>query len=272
MNQPLFIQNLYLYPIKSLGGISVQEAQVEEKGFKYDRRWMLVDQSGEFLTQRQHPQLALLQVALGKSKLTVFSKVDPSHKISFDLEMNSGKEMQVSVWGDKVAALQVASEVSAWFSDFLGMVVDLVLMPESSHRKMDSSFAVQAESVSFADGMPYVIIGQASLDELNGRLAFPVGMDRFRPNLVFSGGEAYAEDQFKQLQIGEVEFQVVKPCARCVMITVDQEKGTKGKEPLATLATYRTVNNKVYFGQNAVALGKGIVRVGDPIQPLKPSS
>ncbi len=233
---------------------------------------MLVDQSGEFLTQRQHPQLALLQVALGKSELTVFSKVDPSHKISFDLEMNSGKEMQVSVWGDKVAALQVASEVSAWFSDFLGMVVDLVLMPESSHRKMDSSFAVQAESVSFADGMPYVIIGQASLDELNGRLAFPVGMDRFRPNLVFSGGEAYAEDQFKQLQIGEVEFQVVKPCARCVMITVDQEKGTKGKEPLATLATYRTVNNKVYFGQNAVALGKGIVRVGDPIQPLKPSS
>ena len=272
MNQPLFIQNLYLYPIKSLGGISVQEAQVEEKGFKYDRRWMLVDQSGKFLTQRQHPQLALLQVALGKSELTVFSKVDPSHKISFDLEMNSGKEMQVSVWGDRVAALQVDSEVSAWFSDFLGMVVDLVLMPESSHRKMDPRYAVQAESVSFADGMPYVIIGQASLDELNGRLAFPVGMDRFRPNLVFSGGEAYAEDQFKQLQIGEVEFQVVKPCARCVMITVDQEKGTKGKEPLATLATYRTVNNKVYFGQNAVALGKGIVRVGDPIQPLKPSS
>ncbi len=229
---------------------------------------MLVDQSGKFLTQRQHPQLALLQVALGKSKLTVFSKVDPSHKISFNLEMNSGKEMHVSVWGDKVAALQVASEVSAWFSDFLGMAVDLVLMPESSHRKMDPRYAVQAESVSFADGMPYVIIGQASLDELNGRLAFPLGMDRFRPNLVFSGGEAYAEDQFKQLQIGEVEFQVVKPCARCVMITVDQEKGTKGKEPLATLATYRTVNNKVYFGQNAVALGKGIVRVGDPIQPL----
>ena len=268
MNQPLFIQNLYLYPIKSLGGISVQEAQVEEKGFKYDRRWMLVDQSGEFLTQRQHPQLALLQVALGKSKLTVFSKVDPSHKISFDLEMNAGKEMQVSVWGDRVASLQVASEVSAWFSDFLGVVVDLVLMPESSHRKMDSRYAVQAESVSFADGMPYVIIGQASLDELNGRLAFPVGMDRFRPNLVFSGGEAYAEDKFKQLQIGEVEFQVVKPCARCVMITVDQEKGTKGKEPLATLATYRSQGSKVYFGQNAVALGKGIVRVGDLIQPL----
>jgi uncharacterized protein YcbX len=133
---------------------------------------------------------------------------------------------------------------------------------------MDPRYAVQEESVSFADGMPYVMIGQASLDDLNGRLSDPVGMDRFRPNLVFSGGEAYAEDQFKQLQIGEVEFQAVKPCARCVMITVNQQTGEKGKEPLATLATYRTVNNKVYFGQNAVALTQGIVRVGDPIQQL----
>ncbi len=268
MNQPLFVQNLYLYPIKSLGGIAVQEALVEERGFKYDRRWMLVDPSGEFLTQRQHPQLALLQVALGTSELTVFSKVDPSREISFDLEMNSGKEMQVKVWGDEVAALQVAPTVSAWFSDFLGMDVELVVMPESSHRKLNPRYAVQEESVSFADGMPYVIIGQASLDELNGRLADPVGMDRFRPNLVFSGGDAYAEDQFKQLQIGEVEFQVVKPCARCVMITVDQEKGTKGKEPLATLATYRSQGAKVYFGQNAVSLTQGIVRLGDPIHQL----
>jgi hypothetical protein len=229
---------------------------------------MLVDQSGEFLTQRQHPQLALLQVALGESELSVFSKVDPYREISFDMEMNSGKELQVSVWGDVVTALQVSPEVSAWFSDFLGMNVDLVRMPESSHRKLDPRYAVQEESVSFADGMPYVMIGQASLDELNGRLADPVGMDRFRPNLVFSGGEAFTEDQFKQLQIGEVEFQVVKPCARCVMITVDQEKGTKGKEPLATLATYRSQGSKVYFGQNAVALTQGIVRVGDPIQQL----
>jgi len=265
MNPSLFVQNLYLYPIKSLGGIAVQEAQVEEKGFKYDRRWMLVGPSGEFLTQRQHPQLALLQVALGKSELTVFSKVDPSQQISFDLELNSGKQMQVKVWGDEVAALQVSPEVSAWFADFLGMDAELVVMPESSHRKLDPRYAVQEESVSFADGMPYVMIGQASLDELNGRLADPVGMDRFRPNLVFSGSEPYAEDQFKHLQIGEVEFQVVKPCARCVMITVDQEKGTKGKEPLATLATYRSWGSKVYFGQNAVALTQGIVRIGDEL-------
>jgi uncharacterized protein YcbX len=271
MSSTLVLQEIYLYPIKSLGGISVSQALVEERGFRYDRRWMLVDKKGDFVTQRIHPQLALLQVALSETQLEVFSKRDPSRKISFDLELNSGEEMQVKVWGDAVAALQVAPEVSAWFSNFLGMNVDLVLMPESSHRKMDPRYAVQEESVSFADGMPYVMIGQASLDELNGRLADPVGMDRFRPNLVFSGGEAYAEDQFKQLQIGEVEFQVVKPCARCVMITVNQQTGEKGKEPLATLATYRTVNNKVYFGQNAVALAPGMVRLGDLLQQVKPN-
>jgi uncharacterized protein YcbX len=268
MSSTLVLQEIYLYPIKSLGGIAVQEAQVEERGFKYDRRWMLVDQSGEFLTQRQHPQLALLQVALSESQLEVFSKGDPSQRIAFDLDLASNQELQVSVWGDQVLARVVSVEVSRWFSDFLKMDLDLVVMPESSHRKMDPRYAVQGESVSFADGMPYVMIGQASLDELNQRLEVPISMDRFRPNLVFSGGEAYAEDQFKQLQIGEVEFQVVKPCARCVLITVNQQTGEKGKEPLATLATYRTVNNKVYFGQNAVALAPGIVRVGDPIQQL----
>ena len=268
MSSTLVLQEIYLYPIKSLGGISVSQALVEERGFRYDRRWMLVDKKGDFVTQRQHPQLALLQVALSETQLEVFSKRDPSQRVAFDLDLVSEQELQVSIWGDQVLARVVSAELSLWFSGFLQMELDLVVMPESSHRKMDPRYAVQEESVSFADGMPYVMIGQASLDDLNGRLSDPVGMDRFRPNLVFSGGEAYAEDQFKQLQIGEVEFQVVKPCARCVMITVNQQTGEKGKEPLATLATYRTVNNKVYFGQNAVALTQGIVRVGDPIQQL----
>ena len=266
MSKALVLQEIYLYPIKSLGGISVTEALVEERGFRYDRRWMLVDKKGDFVTQRQHPQLALLQVALSETQLEVFSKRDPSQRVAFDLDLVSDQELQVSIWGDQVLARVVSAELSLWFSGFLQMELDLVVMPESSHRKMDPRYAVQEESVSFADGMPYVMIGQASLDDLNGRLSDPVGMDRFRPNLVFSGGEAYAEDQFKQLQIGEVEFQVVKPCARCVMITVNQQTGEKGKEPLATLATYRTVNNKVYFGQNAVALAPGMVRVGDFIQ------
>ncbi len=229
---------------------------------------MLVDKKGEFVTQRTYPQLALMQVSLGDTQLEVYSKIDSSKRIAFDLELVSSQELTVQIWGDEVLARLVSNEVSRWFSDFLGMELDLVVMPESSKRKMDSRYAVHEESVSFADGMPYILIGQSSLDDLNKRLNEPVRMDRFRPNLVFSGGEAYAEDQFIKLQIGEVGFQVVKPCARCVLITVNQQTAERGKEPLATLATYRTENNKVYFGQNAVALTPGIVSVGDPIQQL----
>ena len=268
MSSTHVLQEIYLYPIKSLGGISVPEALVEERGFRYDRRWMLVDKKGDFVTQRQHPQLALLQVSLSKTQLEVVSKGDPSQRIAFDLGLVSDQELQVSIWGDQVLARVVSAELSRWFSDFLQMELDLVVMPESSQRKMDPRYAVQGESVSFADGMPYVMIGQSSLDELNQRLEVPVSMDRFRPNLVFSGGQAFEEDQFTRIKVGEVDFQVVKPCARCVLITVNQQTGEKGKEPLAILATYRTVNNKVYFGQNAVALAPGIVRVGDPIQQL----
>lgn len=268
MNAPLVVQDLYLYPIKSLGGIRVQQAEVEERGFRYDRRWMLVDAQGEFVTQRVHPRLALLQVTLERAVLLVTDKLDPTHRLTFPLDQADGREMSVQVWGDEVLAQEVGVEVSQWFSDFLGLELHLVVMPERSHRKMDPRYAVRAESVSFADGMPYVIIGQSSLDELNERLETAVPMDRFRPNLVFSGGAPFVEDQLKQLQIGTVDFQVVKPCARCVMITVDQQTGIKGKEPLHTLASYRSVNNKVYFGQNAVALTQGIVRVGDLIQPL----
>jgi hypothetical protein len=182
------------------------------------------------------------------------------------LDLVSDQELQVSIWGDQVLARVVSAELSQWFSDFLQMELDLVVMPESSQRKMDPRYAVQGESVSFADGMPYVMIGQSSLDELNQRLEVPVSMDRFRPNLVFSGGQAFEEDEFTRVKVGEVDFQVVKPCARCVLITVNQQTGEKGKEPLATLASYRMVNNKVYFGQNAVALAPGMVRVGDLIQ------
>ena len=187
MSSALVLQEIYLYPIKSLGGISVSQALVEERGFRYDRRWMLVDKKGDFVTQRTYPQLAFLQVALGDTQLEVYSKIDPSQRIAFDLDLISPQELSVQIWGDEVLARLVSDEVSRWFSDFLGMELDLVVMPESSERKMDPRYAVHEESLSFADGMPYVLIGQSSLDDLNQRLNEPVRMDRFRPNLVFSG-------------------------------------------------------------------------------------
>jgi len=268
MKNALEVQDIFIYPIKSLGGIRLSEALVEEKGFQHDRRWMLVDEQGLFISQRDHPQLALLSVELCENDLTVFVRTEKTNSINIPLELANGPEILVTIWDDQVLAKVVDPEIGRWFSDYLGIEVNLVVMPESSHRKVDQRYAVHGESVSFADGMPYLLIGQESLNDLNSRLERPVPMDRFRPNIVFSGGSPFLEDSLREIKIGEVEFQIVKPCARCIMTTVDQETGKKGKEPLKTLSGYRTLNSKVYFGQNVVALRTGKVKIGDPIQPL----
>jgi hypothetical protein len=175
-------------------------------------------------------------------------------------------QIEVEVWDDRMLANLVDPSFDQWFSEVLGIDCQLVVMPESTQRKVSPKYAVNSESLSFADGMPYLIIGQESLNHLNSKLAEPVPMNRFRPNIVFSGGESFVEDSWRNIKIGDVDFCVVEPCARCVLITVDQETGKKSKEPLKTLAGYRTLNNKVYFGQNALALQEGILRVGDSIQ------
>lgn len=265
MNESLTIQDIFIYPIKSLGGIRLNEAKVEERGFQFDRRWMLVDLQGIFLTQRTYSQMALLQVELGDTGLIVFDKKNPKEKLLIPYNLNSGKEIEVEIWDDRVVATIVDPGLDTWFSEKLGLTCLLVIMPESTQRKVSPKYSVNDESVSFADGMPYLILGQESLDDLNSRLESQVPMDRFRPNIVFSGGQPYAEDSWKKIRIGAVEFQVVKPCARCVLTTIDQETGFQGKEPLKTLAGYRTIGNKVYFAQNMVALESGIIKIGDQI-------
>ena len=268
MNPTLSVQDIFIYPIKSLQGIRVESAKVLERGFQYDRRWMLVDRAGLFLTQRTHPQMALMKVDLKDDHLIVSSPLaqDNPLKIPFDLQLDS--QIEVEIWDDRLLANLVDPTIDQWFSKFLGMDCQLVRMPESGQRKVSPKYAINEESVSFADGMPYLIVGQESLHHLNSKLTQPVPMNRFRPNIVFSGGESFEEDNWKNIKIGEVDFSVVKPCARCVMITVDQESGLTSKEPLKTLSSYRTLNNKVYFGQNALSLQEGQIRIGDSIHLL----
>ncbi len=265
MQENFTIQDIFIYPIKSLGGIRLAEAKVEERGFQFDRRWMLVDLKGVFLTQRAHPKMALLQVELGDMGLVVFDKRNQEDQLQISYDLLSDQEIEVEIWDDRVIANFVDQSLDMWFSEKLGFPCHLVRMPESTHRKVSPKYAVNDESVSFSDGMPYLILGQESLNDLNSRLENPVPMDRFRPNIVFKGGQAYAEDSWKKVRIGSVEFQVVKPCARCVLTAIDQETGFQGKEPLRTLAGYRTISNKVYFAQNMVALESGIIRLGDQI-------
>ncbi|SDD89446.1 MOSC domain-containing protein [Pedobacter soli] len=260
------LSEIYVYPIKSLGGFSLNEAELEEKGLKYDRRWMLVDENGTFITQRKHFELALLQVSIADGKLTVTHKLTPAQYISFGLDEDTGIAVPVTIWNDTVTGVEVNPEVSNWFSAYLKFKVKLVKMPLAEKRFVDRDYATNDEIVSFADGYPCLMIGQSALNGLNEKLQEPVLMDRFRPNFVFTGGEPHEEDRFKTFYIGEIPFSAVKPCARCVLITIDQQTGEKGQEPLRTLASYRTVNKKIMFGQNLLPQALGTIRIGDEIK------
>ena len=263
------ISEIWIYPIKSLGGISLQEAVAERRGFKYDRRWMLVDETGRFVTQREIPKMALLGTAIEPPFLSVFLKSNPSEKVNIplDIEPAEFQKLQVQVWGDKCAARVLPDEINQWFSNHLGQNLRLVFMPDTTRRRADGRYGPPGHHVSFADGFPYLIIGQASLDELNGRLAQPLPMNRFRPNFVFTGGEAFEEDKWEVFTINNQPFQGVKPCDRCIITTTDQDTAVRAAEPLKTLATFRKFGNRILFGQNVLWLGKeeSVVHVGDVI-------
>jgi uncharacterized protein len=256
------ISEIWVYPIKSLGGISMTTAQVLPKGLAYDRRWMLVDASNQFMTQRLVPAMALFRLEIEHDALRVSYQGDA---IEFPVEHQHGASFSATIWDDTVMVNEVHEEWSSWFSDKLGMSCKLVSFPEDNARSVDPNFKIGDDHVSLADAYPVLVIGQRSLDDLNTRLSEPVPMNRFRPNLVFTGGEPYEEDGWKNFKVGKNRFAGVKPCARCAVPTVNQATGEKGTEPLATLSKYRKIGNKVLFGQNLIALNYDEVRVGDEI-------
>ncbi len=257
------ISGLFIYPIKSLGGIELDTVWVTDRGFQYDRRWMLVDAAGRFLTQREYPKMALLQVQLEGDQLLVYHKTKPAE--SFRIPMAAppaSPELIVQIWEDTVPAVSVMEAADHWFSRQLGMDCRLVYMPDSSRREVDPRYAANKEITSFSDAYPILLIGQASLNDLNTRLERPVPMNRFRPNLVVEGWAPYEEDWVGTFKAGTILFKAVKPCARCVLTTIDQDTAEKGKDPLATLAGYRTQQKKVVFGQNLLHNGQGYLQKG----------
>lgn len=256
-----FVTEIWIYPVKSLGGIRVSAARVMQKGLEHDRRWMLIDSDNRFMTQRTFPQMSLIKLSYEQEIITIHYS---GEKMELPLG-HSGESMQAIVWDDSVEVVEVSEAHSQWFSRILGIECRLVCFPEANSRPVDANYSINDEQVSLADGFPLLIIGQCSLDDLNSRLKVPVTIDRFRPNIVFSGDGAFEEDNWKTFSIGTVQFAVVKPCARCVMTTVDQDTGKKGIEPLATLATYRKIDNKIYFGQNLLPLSFGEIKAGSEI-------
>ena len=261
----MHLSEIWIYPVKSLGGIRVTEAYIEEKGLKYDRRWMIVDENGKFITQRTNTKMPLLNVSFAPDGLTISHRFNVENQALVPFKSISKRLIEVKVWNDVVMACTVCDQADAWLTQQLGKKVRIVEMTELTRRVMDPLYTKNPALVSFADDFPYLLISEASLADLNSRLAEPVEMKRFRPNFVVSGTEPFAEDFWKYIKIGETDFEVAKPCERCVLTTINPETGVKGTEPLKTLATYRKVNKNVIFGQNLISLQTGNVRQGDVI-------
>ncbi|MBV8390876.1 MAG: MOSC domain-containing protein [Mucilaginibacter sp.] len=260
----LQVSQLYIYPVKSLGGIALDKALVTDRGFQYDRRWMLVDHNKLFISQREVHQMALMKLALTDEGVSVTHSVKQStYTIPFHTKKNEFAE--VKIWDDSCTGQFVSDEADKWFTSMLEIPCRLVYMPDETHRVTDQRYTSKDSITSFSDAYPFLLIGQSSLDDLNSRLTEYLPMNRFRPNIVFTGGEPYEEDMMHTFTIGGIIFNGVKLCARCVMTTIDQESGAAGKEPLKTLAGYRLKDKKIMFGQNLAYKGLGEIKVGDEL-------
>lgn len=261
----LTVSQLFIYPVKSLGGIEVAQAQVTSRGLQHDRRWMLVDEHHNFISQREEEALALFDVSIQEEGLKI-SYRPTGAALDVPFRPPNPQPLTVEVWSDVCRALTVSKEADGWFSSLLGKKCRLVYMPDDELRRVDNHYARNGEITSFADAFPLLLIGQASLDDLNSRLHEKITMLRFRPNVVFTGGLPYEEDMLQAFSINNIQFLGVKLCARCSITTINPQTAEKAKEPLRTLATYRMQNNKIYFGQNLLHRGKGTIHTGDNLE------
>jgi uncharacterized protein YcbX len=260
------VADLFVYPIKSCGGIAVESAEVDAFGFRNDRRWMVVDDGGRFLTQRTVPLLATIRAGVSDGRISLRSAGWDTLAVAAFPETAATE--RVTVWRDTVDALPVDEEADHWLTSVLGRPARLVWMPESTVRAAKRDPARSSPRISFADAYSFLLVSRESLDALNARLAEPLPMNRFRPNIVIEGVRPFAEDEWKAIRIGDIELDTAGPCARCATTTTDQETGARGREPLQTLATFRREGNEVFFGQNANHRGTGTIRRGDPVEVL----
>ena len=291
------ISQINIYPVKSLKGMRLDSSVVEKRGLRFDRRWMLTDRNGYFFTQRELPHMATIRIAIDGDELT--AAAPGTEELRLPLHPEIRLRQHVTVWQSEVEAHVYDRHVNEWFSEVLKRECRLVLMPETTERHVSEQFDSGEDIVSFADGYPLLLIGEASLEELNRRISVNsdkstlegrlesrgVTMDRFRPSIVVRGSEPFAEDDWAKIRVGEATFRVVKPCGRCVITTIDQEKGeVVGKEPLRTLATFRKASDvrpvgyerfghgptSVLFGENLIPENPGaVVSLGDGVEVLE---
>ena len=261
------VSTLIYYPIKACRGFEVESACVERMGLEHDRRMMVVTPDGEFLTQREHPRLALVTPKLANGTLQLSAPNCDSIQIG---TQTSGTPWLVNVWKSKgVHGIDQGEEAAEWFSDWLGSPVRLVHIADGYKRVINEQYAVHGDDhTGFSDGYPILLTSEEGLQDLNSRLETPVPMNRFRPNLVVKGGEPFVEDSWNRIRIGNVELAVVKPCARCEVTTIDKETLERSKEPLKTLGKFRKQKLGAIFGQNVIPLNEGRIQLGMTVDVL----
>ena len=263
MSQP-YLSNIFIYPVKSLAGIQVSTWQVNEKGLLHDRKWMLIDKNNQFLSQRRLPKMALIKTQITNNKLIL--STSSSNSISLPLNPIDGVSCETSIWSDQCVAKTVTKEADLWLSDFLGIECTLVYQPDDVIRPVDPDYANATDKVNFSDGFPFLIISEASMRHLNQAMDLQLPIQRFRPNLVITNCESYAEDSWREITINHIGFRLPKPCSRCSVPTIDTETAQTNKEPLTTLNRLRKWNKHVYFGQNALHNNTGELTIGNIVQ------
>ncbi|UCF65846.1 MAG: MOSC domain-containing protein [bacterium] len=261
-----YLKQIVIYPVKSAAGILLMNSKVSHYGLQYDRCWMLIDENNRFLSARKLHKLVLIQSQISETTLTLLA---PGMS-DFLLPLSDfwGPRLRVQIWNDECTAVYCGKEAQDWFSSFLGNSARLVFMPGDFKRRVDPTYTEGPKSISFTDGYPFLLISEASLADLNTRIGTRLEMARFRPNLVVEGCRSYEEDSWKIIRIGGIRFKIVKSCSRCVITTLDPKTAKAGKEPLRTLAGYRSNQGKVYFGQNLIHMEEGQISAGMPVEVL----
>lgn len=259
------VSQLSIYPVKSAAGIDVPAVLLDRLGPQYDRRWMVVDSEGIFVSQRQHSRLCLVTVQVDNERLKLqapgYNRLCISHFSAID-------SVEVKVWNDHVMAYDCGDEAAIWLSEFLQISCRLVYMPENNHRKVDQNYAKTDSRVSFADGFPLLMISEESLLAFNTCLDNPIEMNRFRPNLVVRGAQPFEEDNWKQIRIGRMVFTLAKPCSRCVIPSIDPTTAKQEPSVAKALAIHRRREGSVFFGQNLIFDGAGWLKLGDRVEIL----
>lgn len=265
------LASIHIYPMKAARAVDLDESVVEPWGLAGDRRWLLVDEDGRFVSQREEPSLARLVVTYGPGTISVSVAGCPGRQIA--APARGAQLLKVTVWGSTVLAAAAGPEGDAWFSAYLGRRVRLVYLDDPTRRPVDPEYGRDGDVVSFADGYPLLLTSTGSLDELGRWLTEdggqPVPMTRFRPSVVVTGAPPWAEDRWRRIRIGAVEFRIVKPCGRCVVTTTDQITGERGPQPLKMLGRRRRFGQALVFGQNMIPDGPGTIRAGDPVEILE---